>query len=137
MVFLSLVYLINGLLGFVSPALVLEKILGIVFFPVALLMGVPMAEVSQVAEILATKLVTNEAVAFALPTFAVLSTKVKAMVTVTLCGFAGIGSIGILLGGYQAIAPNKTKVVAKLGMKALLTATLVNIITGCVIGLFL
>ena len=137
MVFLSLVYLINGLLGFVSPALALEKILGIVFFPIAILMGVPMAEVSEVSQILATKLITNETVAFGLPVFATLSAKVKAMTTVALCGFAGIGSIGILIGGYSAIAPNKVKVVAKLGVKALIVATFVNIITGAVIGLFL
>ena len=59
------------------------------------------------------------------------------MTTVALCGFAGIGSIGILIGGYSAIAPNKVKVVAKLGVKALIVATFVNIITGAVIGLFL
>ena len=59
------------------------------------------------------------------------------MVTVALCGFAGIGSIGILIGGYSAIAPNKVPVVAKLGAKALICATAVNILTGAVVGLFL
>ena len=137
MAFLSVVHLINGLLGFISPALVLEKILGIIFFPIALLMGVPMGEIPEVAQILATKLVTNEAVAFGLPVFATLSANTKAMVTVALCGFAGIGSIGILIGSYSAIAPNKVKVVAKLGVKALITATFVNIITGACIALIL
>lgn len=137
MVFLSLVYLVNGLLGFVSPSLVLEKILGIVFLPMSLLMGVPLNEVNVVSQILATKLVTNEAVAFGLPQFAMLSANVKAMVTVTLCGFAGIGSIGILIGGYSAVAPNKVQTVAKLGVKALLCATFVNIITGAIIGILL
>lgn len=137
MVFLSLVYLVNGLLGLVSPSLVLEKILGIVFLPMSLLMGVPLNEVNVVSQILATKLVTNEAVAFGLPQFAMLSANVKAMVTVTLCGFAGIGSIGILIGGYSAVAPNKVQTVAKLGVKALLCATFVNIITGAIIGMLL
>ena len=137
MVFLSLVYLVNGLLGLVSPSLVLEKILGIVFLPMSLLMGVPLNEVNVVSQILATKLVTNEAVAFGLPQFAMLSANVKAMVTVTLCGFAGIGSIGILIGGYSAVAPNKVQTVAKLGVKALLCATFVNIITGAIIGILL
>ncbi len=59
------------------------------------------------------------------------------MMTVALCGFAGIGSIGILVGGYSAIAPNKVPVVARLGVKALLIATLVNIMTAGVVGLFL
>lgn len=134
-VFLSFVALINGLLA--PLGITLEKIIGVVFYPLALLMGVPMAELGDVAQILATKLVTNEAVAFGLPLFATLSVKAKAMMTVALCGFAGFGSIGILLGGYSAVAPNKTSVVAKLGVKALLIATLVNIMSGAVVGLFL
>ena len=137
MVFLSFVALINGILGSLGLGLTLESILGVVFYPLALVMGVPSAEVSQVAGILATKLVTNEAVAFGLPAFAMLSVKAKAMMTVALCGFAGFGSIGIMLGGYSAIAPNKVPTVAKLGVKALLLATLVNILSGAVVGLFI
>ena len=137
MVFLSFVALINGLLGSLGLGLTLESILGVVFYPLALVMGVPSAEVSQVAGILATKLVTNEAVAFGLPAFAMLSVKAKAMMTVALCGFAGFGSIGIMLGGYSAIAPEKVPTVAKLGVKALLLATLVNILSGAVVGLFI
>lgn len=137
MVFLSLVGMINNFIGIFFPALSLESILGIFFIPLAFLMGVPADEVAVVSQILATKLVTNEAVAFALPQFTTLSENVKAMVTVALCGFAGIGSIGILVGGYSAIAPSKVKVVAKLGVKALLIATMVNIMTAGVVGLFL
>lgn len=134
LVFISLVALVNGILPF---GLTLEGILGIVFRPLAFLMGVPLNEVNMVAEILATKLVLNEAVAFGLPTFAMLSVKAKAMMTVALCGFAGFASIGILIGTYTAIAPEKVKVVAKYGMLALLTATLVNILSGTIVGLFL
>lgn len=134
LVFISLVALVNGILPF---GLTLEGILGIVFRPLAFLMGVPANEVKMFAEILATKLVLNEAVAFGLPTFAMLSVKAKAMMTVALCGFAGFGSIGILIGTYTAIAPDKVKVVAKYGMLALITATLVNILSGTIVGLFL
>lgn len=134
LVFISLVALVNGILPF---GLTLEGILGIVFRPLAFLMGVPANEVKMVAEILATKLVLNEAVAFGLPTFAMLSVKAKAMMTVALCGFAGFGSIGILIGTYTAIAPDKVKVVAKYGVLALITATLVNILSGTIVGLFL
>lgn len=137
MVFLSVIALINNFIGLIFPNTTLQSILGIVFTPIAFLMGVPHNEVMQVSQILATKFVTNEAVAFGLPQFAALSTNVKAMITVALCGFAGIGSIGILIGGYSAIAPNKVGTVAKLGFKALLTATVVNIMTGTVVGLFL
>lgn len=137
MVFLSLVGMINNIIAVFFPSLSLESILGVFFTPLAFLMGVPSNEVGMVSQILATKLVTNEAVAFGLPQFLMLSEKAKAMMTVALCGFAGIGSIGILIGGYTAIAPTKVRVVAKLGVKALFVATLVNIMTAAVVGLFL
>lgn len=136
-VFLSLVAMVNNFIGLFFDGVTLQTILGYIFAPLALIMGVPRAEVMEVAQILATKLITNEAVAFGLPAFATLSANAKAMVTVALCGFSGIGSIGILLGGYSAVAPNKVKVVAKLGVKALLTATVVNMLTGAVIALML
>ena len=137
MVFLSVVALINNFIGLVFDGVTLESIIGIIFRPFAFLMGVPANEVGTVSQILATKLVTNETVALAMPTFATLSVNTKAMVTVVLMGFAGIASIGIQIGAYSAIAPNKVPVVAKLGVKALLCATLVNILTGTVIGLIL
>lgn len=136
-VFLSVVAMINNLIGIFFDGVTLQSILGIAFTPLAVLMGVPKAEVVEVAQILATKLVTNEAVAFGLPQFAMLSANAKAMMTTALCGFAGLGSIGILIGGYSAVAPNKVGVVAKLGMKALLTATAVNMLTGAVVGFML
>ena len=135
MVFISIVALANSILGVISPTLTLEKILGIVFYPFAILMGAPLNEVGIVSEILATKLVLNEAVAFALPQFNMLSEATKAAVTVALCGFAGIGSCGILIGGYSAIAPEKVPTVAKLVVKALIVATIVNLLTGSVISI--
>lgn len=137
MVFLSIVGMLNNFIGIFFPSVTLQSILGIVFTPLAFLMGVPANELAEVSQILATKLITNEAVAFGLPQFATLSVNAKAMVTTALCGFAGIGSIGILIGGYTAVAPNKVGVVAKLGMKALLTATVVNMLTGAVVGLMI
>ena len=128
---------IDNLLGLFFDNVTLQGIIGIFFTPLALLMGVPKAEVMELAQILATKLVTNEAVAITLPVFATLSIKAKAMATVSLMGFAGVGSIAMLVGGYSAVAPNKVSVVAKLGVKALLTATAVNMLTGAVVGLFL
>lgn len=136
-VFLSVVAMINNLIGLFFPSVTLQSILGLLFTPLAFLMGVPANEVAEVSQILATKLVTNEAVAFGLPQFAMLSANAKAMMTTALCGFAGLGSIGILIGGYSAVAPNKVGVVARLGMKALLTATAVNMLTGAVVGIML
>lgn len=137
LVFLSMVGMINSFIGLFNPSLSLESILGFFFMPIAWLMGVSGDEVKIVAEILSTKLVTNEAVAFGLPQFNMLSANAKAMMTTALCGFAGFGSIGMLVGGYSAIAPNKVSVVAKLGVKALLVATFVNVLTGAVVGLML
>lgn len=137
MVFLSAVGMVNNFLAIFNPSITLESILGFFFLPVAWLMGVGGDEVRIVAEILATKLVTNEAVAFAMPQYQMLSANAKAMMTTVLCGFAGLGSIGILIGGYTAVAPNKVNVVAKLGVKALIVATFVNILTGAVVGLML
>ena len=137
MVFLSMVGMINNLIGLINPSLTLESIIAIPFMPIAYLMGVSSEEVRIVSEILATKLITNESVAFGLPQFNALSINAKAMMTTVLCGFAGIGSIGILIGGYTAIAPNKVQVVARLGAKALIVATFVNILTGMAVSLFL
>lgn len=136
-VFLSLVAMINGLIGTVFPAVTLEKIIGILFYPIALLMGVPMSELSLVAELLASRLVFNEAVAYSMPQFNMLAENTKAMVTIALAGFGGIGSVSILYGTIKAFAPTKIKVVAKYGILALIVANLVNIMSGAIVGLFL
>lgn len=130
MIFISLINLINVFIP-------LTNILSVIFYPISLLMGVPSNEAAAVSSILATKLITNEAVAFSLPTFTTLSQSTKAMMTVALCGFAGLGSIGILIGGYAVVAPSKTRIVAKLGFKALLVATVANIFSAWLLGLFL
>lgn len=137
MIFLSVIAMINNFIGIFFDGVTLQSVLGYVFSPFALLMGVPKAEVMEVAQILATKLITNEAVAYGLPQFAELSVNTRAMVTVALAGFSGIGSIGILIGGFSAVAPSQVKTVAKLGVKALMTATFVCMITGAVVGLML
>lgn len=137
MVFISMVYMVNNFIGLIFPSITIEKILGCFFYPLAWLMNVPAGELTAVSQILASKLAFNEAVAFGLPQFAELSETAKAMTTVALCGFAGLGSIGIMAGSMVGVAPNKVKVVARLGFIALLCATIGNLITGAVVGLFL
>lgn len=136
LVFLSLVFMINNLLGFINPNITLQSIIGILFYPLSLLMGVPVSELGMVSEIFATKLITNETVAYGLPTFNMLSESTKAMVTVGLAGFANLSSIGILMGGFSAVAPSKVKEVASMGIKILLAATTVNMMSAAVIALF-
>ena len=137
MVFISIVAMANNFLGLFIDGMTLQKIIGVVFYPLSVLMGVSADELGMVSQILATNFITNEAVAFGMPEFMMLSANCKAMMTIALCGFAGIGSIGILIGSYQAIAPNKVKVVARIGFKALVVATLVNIMTAAVVGIIL
>lgn len=137
MVFLSSIAMVNGLIPVAFPSLALESILGVMFTPFAWIMGVSSNEVGLVAQILGTKLATNEAVAFGIPQFSMLSESTKAMTTIALCGFGGIGSIGILVGGYSAVAPNKVGTVAKLGVKALIIATIVTMLSASVVGVFL
>lgn len=136
-VFLSLVAMVNGFIGTVFPSLTLQKIIGVIFLPIALLMGVPMAELGMVSELLASRLVFNEAVAYGMPQFSMLAENTKAMVTIALAGFGGIGSVSILYGTLKAFAPTKAKVVAKYGVLALIIANLVNIMSGAIVGLFL
>lgn len=130
MIFISLIGMLNNILP-------LTEILSTIFYPIARLMGVPASEAMNVATLLATKLITNEAVAFSLPQFAALSPMIKNVMTIALCGFAGIGSIGILIGGYAVVSPSKTGVVAKLGLKALFVATLTNIFSAWLLRIVL
>ena len=135
--FISLTYMINNILGAFITGLTLEKILGVIFYPLAILMGVPFNEVGLASQLLASRFVMNEVVAFGLPAYNMLSETTKCFMTVALMGFSGLGSIAILLGSYQAIAPNQTKVVAKVGFKALCVATLATIMTGTLTAIFL
>lgn len=136
-VFLSVVAMINNFIGIFFDGVTIQSILGYVFAPFAAIMGVPKHDVMQVAQLLATRLVTNEAVAYGMPQFAQLSLQAKSMLTVALAGFSGFGSIAMIMGGYSAVAPNHVKTVAKLGVKALLTATVVTMLTGAIVGLMI
>jgi len=133
-VFLSIVALLNNFLGLFSQVTI-QQIVGYIFIPFSYLMGIPKEEVFKVSQLLGTKLVTNEAVSFSLPSYLELTQRTKAIVTVTLCSFAGLGSVGVLIGSYAAIAKNKAKIVAKYGIKALLVSTMGSILTGCIISL--
>ena len=133
-VFLSIVALLNNFLGLFSQVTI-QQIVGYIFIPFSYLMGIPKDEVFKVSQLLGTKLVTNEAVSFSLPSYLELTQRTKAIVTVTLCSFAGLGSVGVLIGSYAAIAKNKAKIVAKYGIKALLVSTMGSILTGCIISL--
>jgi CNT family concentrative nucleoside transporter len=129
--FLAGIALVDALLALLSPGLSLSRIFSWAFAPVAVLIGVPSADVPEVADLLGTKLVTNEFVAFAKLTteYREIDPRSYALATYALTGFANFGSIGILLGGVGAMAPTRRQDLARLGPRALLagfTATLIN-----------
>jgi len=129
--FLAFLAMIDYLLGAVHPELSLAAIFGRVFAPAAMLIGVPLADVPAVADLLGTKLVANEFVAFLKLTteYSGMSPDAHVLSTYALTGFANFGSIGILLGGIGGIAPSRRGDLARLWGLALLggfVATLIN-----------
>lgn len=140
--FIALVSLINAgfsLIEIGGAPLTLERLLGWVLSPVAFLMGVPWSEAQQVGGVLGTRTVLNEIIAF-IQLDAVtdqLSERSRAIATFAVCGFANVSSIGIQIGGLGALVPSRRQDIAKLGVRALLAATLANFMTACVAGALL
>ncbi|MBU3199039.1 NupC/NupG family nucleoside CNT transporter [Clostridium estertheticum] len=114
-----------------------QNLLGYVFSPFAILMGVPFKEAVPAASIMATKLVSNEFVAMtSLATSAIhLTTRTTAIVSVFLVSFANFSSIGIISGAVKGLNEKQGNVVARFGLKLLFGATLVSILTATVVGL--
>ena len=115
--FLALIAMINALLGLISPDLSLARIFSWVFAPLANLLGVEAADVPKMADLLGTKLVANEFVAYT--EFQrikdMLSPRTVILVSYALTGFANFASIGIQFGGIGAMAPSRRADLARLG----------------------
>ncbi|MDA0912984.1 MAG: NupC/NupG family nucleoside CNT transporter [Bacteroidetes bacterium] len=147
--FVGLIALVNGIFGgiggwFNHPDLTLELILGYVFAPLAFVIGVPWEEAILAGSFIGQKLIVNEFVAYLnfAPYLAegaevVLSAKTKAIISFALCGFANLSSIAILLGGLGSLAPSRRPEIARFGLKAVLAATLSNLMSATIAGLFL
>lgn len=121
----------------------LQKGFGYLFYPFAWLMGIPANECLQSGEILGTKMVVNEFVAYinlsgvmSDPETA-FSDRTKTILTYALCGFANFSSIGIQLGGIGGIAPERRADLAKLGLRAMFGGTLAAFMTACIAGMLL
>ena len=142
--FIALVSLLNSLLGIFGSwigisDLSLQLILGFIFFPIVWLMGVPLSETLASAELLGLKTALNEFVAYgALANIepGVLSDRSKLITLYALCGFANFSSVGILVSGIGAMAPERKNDLIKVSVKALIGATLASCMTGLVIGIF-
>lgn len=142
MAFIGLIAVLNLLLGiaggwFKYPDLSLQQLLGWVFSPVAWLLGVNGSETQQVGSLIGQKLILNEFVAFGNLSEMNLSSRSSGIVTFALCGFANLSSIAILLGGLGVMAPNRRQEIAKFGLKAVFAATLANLTSAALAGIFL
>ena len=141
---IALVYIVNSFLGFIggyfSLNLSIELLLGYIFAPITWLMGIPWSEALIAGELLGIKTTLNEFVAY--PALAnledgVLSDRSKLITFYSLCGFANFSSVGILISGIGAMAPERKDDLIKVSFKALIAATLASCMTGLVVGIFI
>jgi CNT family concentrative nucleoside transporter len=135
--FMALVALVNAVLGIAG--LTLQQILGWVFAPVAWSLGVPWRDAAVVGNLLGTRMVLNEFIAFAQlgPLKETLDPRSFTIATFALCGFANFSSIGIQIGGIGALVPERRHDLARLGLRAMLAGTLANFMTAIIVGFLL
>ncbi len=142
--FIALIALLNGMMGGIHnhwhlfPAS-LERVLGSIFYPVAWLIGVPGKDCSAIGNLLGTRMVINELVAYSAlgAQKAILDPRSFTIATFALCGFANLSSIGIQIGGIGALAPNKRDQLAKLGFRAMIAGTMANLMSAAIVGLLM
>ena len=142
--FIALIAMFNGLIGWTAGLfgyenVTFEGILGYVLQPLAWAIGVPWEEAQLAGSFIGQKMVVNEFVAYLnfLENQSQLSEASQAIITFALCGFANFSSIAILMGGIGAMAPTRRKEIARLGLKAVLAATLSNLMSAALAGFYL
>ena len=118
--------------------LTLERTLGWIMAPVAWTLGVPWSEAANAGQLLGTKVVINEFVAYiqmsALPDGS-LSERSGVIMAYAICGFGNFGSVGIMVGGIGAIVPERRLEIAQLGLKSIVAGSMATCMTGAVAGL--
>lgn len=134
---ISIVALINGILGVFNMSL--ETILSYVFAPMGYLMGIEGKEVLTAGELLGSKLILNEFVAFGKlgPMLASMTERTGMMLAIALAGFANVSSIGICISGISVLCPEKRPVLAKLALRAMLAGFCVSVLSALVVGIWL
>ncbi len=143
--FLALIALVNGVFGGIHnhwaswfPSS-LEQVFGVIFAPVAFVIGIPWHDCLAVGNLLGTRMVINELVAFAnlgqMKT--ALDPRSFTIATFALCGFANFSSIGIQIGGISALAPNRRSDLARLGFRAMLAGTMANLMSASIVGILM
>ena len=141
-VLVALVYLANTIIGVLPPIdgapITLQRILGWALAPLAWLLGIPWAEAGTAGALLGIKTVLNEFIAYAtmaqLPQDA-LSPHSRLIMAYALCGFANFGSLGIMIGGLSAIAPERRGEIIGLGLKSIVSGTLATALAAAIVGI--
>ncbi|XBQ16961.1 MAG: NupC/NupG family nucleoside CNT transporter [Oceanicaulis sp.] len=139
--FVSLIALVNGILGGLGgmagiEGLTIQRILGFVFSPLMIALSIPVAEAQAAGAIVGEKLVINEFIAYITLTqnLEAFSPRSQAILTIALCGFANLSSIGILLGGLGSLVPDRMGEIAKFGLRAVLAGSLSNLMSAAIAG---
>jgi CNT family concentrative nucleoside transporter len=145
--FLALIALADGVLGGIHNELArvgigwfpanMERIFGTLFAPIAWLIGIPWHDCPIIGNLLGTRMVLNELVAFSMlgPQRAAMDPRSFTIATFALCGFANLSSIGIQIGGIGALAPNRKGDLARLGVRAMLAGTMANLMSASIAGI--
>jgi CNT family concentrative nucleoside transporter len=142
--FIALIALVNGGMAWLHSLVPvipesLQKLFGIVFAPVAWMLGVSWKDASAVGDMLGTRMVLNEFIAFLRlgELKSTLDPRSFVITTFALCGFANFSSIAIQIGGIGALAPTRKSDLARMGMKAMMAGTLANFMSACIAGVIL
>jgi concentrative nucleoside transporter, CNT family len=148
---LGLVALVNLVLGGIGDRVnpifgwqgqwSLKALCGYLFYPVTLVLGVPMADVREVSRIIGERLIVTEVTAYndlakVMQDGLLQYPRSAVITTYALCGFAHIASMAIFVGSLCALAPQRTKNIGPIAVRALIAATLACLMTGCVAGTF-
>jgi len=137
-VFIGLIHLLDMIATGIT-GISISVLLGWLFRPFAFLMGVPWADIPEVARLLAIKTFFNEFIAYEnmqkLIADGAISPRAVTISTYALCGFANPGSLGIMMGALDALAPGRRATVASLAFRALIAGTLASFMTACIAGM--
>ncbi len=141
-VLVALVALANAALGLLphwgGDAVTIQRVFALAFQPVMWLIGIPEGETATAAQLMGTKTVLNEFIAYVdfahLPEGA-LSPQSRLIMTYALCGFANFGSLGILIGGMGAMVPERKQEIVSLGLRSILSGTIATCMSGAVVGM--
>jgi len=147
--FLALVGLANAVMLSISNLLwahghipfphSLNAILGVVGAPVAWLIGIPWHDCHVIGNLLGTRTIINEFVAFTNlgQIKSTLTPRTFSIATFALCGFANLGSIGMQIGGIGALVPNRRNDLARLGLRAMLAGTMANLMSASIVSMLI